>query len=287
MTSNVKTKNKIDENQSSKTHLNKIEKRDLRRVLWRSLQNSFSWGYERQSNMAYAYSMMPVLTKLYKKKEDLSKAIKRHLEFFNTTPHLLSFILGISVAMEEKNAENENFDEDTINSVKASLMGPLAGIGDTFFWGTLKLIATGIGTSLAMQGNILGPILFLLIFNIPTFAIRILAIGWGYKLGTGFLQQLEKKGAMGTLTIGASILGLMVVGGMCASLISINIPLTIGSGKSATHVQDILNNIMPSLLPLGSFGLIYWLLGKNVKATTILIGITIVSILGALTGVFA
>lgn len=103
-------------------------------------------------------------------------------------------------------------------------MGPLAGLGDSFFWGTLRLIATGVGTSLAMQGNILGPILFILIFNIPHILFRYLATGWGYRLGTGF-EKIQANGMMESLTLGASIIGLMVVGAMTATMITINIPL--------------------------------------------------------------
>ncbi len=237
-------------------------------------------------NLAYTYAMIPILKKLYKKKEDLSNALMRHLEFFNTTPHIVTMMLGVSAAMEEQNAKDKNFDPSTINNVKASLMGPLAGLGDSFFWGTLRLIATGVGTSLSLQGSILGPILFLLIFNIPHLIVRYLLTGFGYKMGTGFLQRLQKSGAMGSLTFGAAVLGLMVIGGMSASMISIHVPLKIGSGEGASGVQDILNNIMPGLLPLCAFGIIYWLLGKEVKATTILLGIAIVGILGAWIGVF-
>lgn len=182
-------------------------------------------------NLAYTYAMIPILKKLYKKKEDLSNALMRHLEFFNTTPHIVTMMLGVSAAMEEQNAKDKNFDPSTINNVKASLMGPLAGLGDSFFWGTLRLIATGVGTSLSLQGSILGPILFLLIFNIPHLIVRYLLTGFGYKMGTGFLQRLQKSGAMGSLTIGAAVLGLMVIGGMSASMISIHVPLKIGSGE--------------------------------------------------------
>ncbi|NBI07176.1 PTS system mannose/fructose/sorbose family transporter subunit IID [Senegalia massiliensis] len=265
----------------------KITKKDLNKVFWRSFLMEFSWNYERQMNLAYTYALIPILEKLYKKKEDLSAALKRHLEFFNTTPHIVTMMLGISTAMEEQNSEDENFDSESINTVKASLMGPLAGIGDSFFWGTLRLIATGIGTSLALKGNILGPILFILVFNIPHIAIRYFLTGAGYKMGTGFLQKLQAKGTMSKLTLGAAILGLMVIGGMSAALIDITIPATIGSGDSATSIQEILDGIMPKLLPLGAFGVIYWLLGKEVKATTILLGIAIFGILGSWIGIFA
>ncbi|MBG9815414.1 PTS mannose transporter subunit IID [Bacillus endophyticus] len=279
---------KTSNNEQVKENINEIDinKKDLNRVFWRSFQMEFSWNYERQMNLAYTYAMIPILKKLYKKKEDLSESLKRHLEFFNTTPHIVTLMLGVSTAMEKQNAVDPNFDSSTINSVKASLMGPLAGLGDSLYWGTLRLIATGIGTSLALQGNILGPILFLLIFNIPHVVLRFIFTRLGFKMGTGFLQNLQKKGTMESLTFGAAILGLMVIGGMSASMITLEVPLKIGSGENATKVQDILTNIMPGLLPLGAFGIMYWLLGKGVKATSILLGIALVGIFGVWIGVF-
>ena len=76
--------------------------------------------------------------------------------------------MAISVAMEEANSEQEEFDTESIGAVKAAMMGPLSGIGDAFFWGTLRVIATSIGCALAMKGNILGPILSLIHISEPT-----------------------------------------------------------------------------------------------------------------------
>ena len=108
------------------TTSNNITKRDLNRVFWRSFGMEWSWNYERQQNVAFAYSLIPIIEKLYKSDRDRAAALKRHLEFFNTTPHLSTLVLGIVTSMEEKNAEQEDFDVDTINSIKLSLMGPLA-----------------------------------------------------------------------------------------------------------------------------------------------------------------
>lgn len=264
----------------------KITKKDLSKVFWRSFQMEFSWNYERQMNLAYCYAMIPILKKLYKSKEAMATALKRHLEFFNTTPHIVTLILGINAAMEEENANDPNFDVSTIDNIKTSLMGPLAGIGDSFFWGTLRLIATGVGTSLALQGNILGPILFILIFNIPHLLFRYFATSWGYKLGTGFLKKIQENGMMGSLTLGASIIGLMVVGGMTASMIDINIPLKIGTGENAVTVQSIFDDIVPRILSLGAFGAVFYLLKKEVKSLTILLGLAVFGILGSLIGIF-
>lgn len=264
----------------------KITKKDLNKVFWRSFQMEFSWNYERQMNMAYAYAMIPILKKLYTTKEAMASSLKRHLEFFNTTPHVVTLILGINAAMEEENANDPSFDVTAIDSIKTSLMGPLAGIGDSLFWGTLRLIATGVGTSLALQGNILGPILFLVIFNVPHLLFRYFATGWGYKLGTGFLKKIQENGMMESLTFSAAIIGLMVVGGMTATMIEVNIPLQIGSGDNAVTVQSLFDDIVPKILSLGAFGGVFYLLKKDLNPLIILISIAVVGILGSLIGIF-
>lgn len=264
-----------------------VTNKDLNKVFWRSFQLEFSWNYERQMNMAYTYAMIPILKKLYENdKEQMSLALRRHLEFFNTTPHISTLILGINAAMEEENANDPEFDTTTIDSVKTSLMGPLAGIGDSFFWGTLRLIATGVGTSLSLQGNILGPILFLLIFNIPHVIFRYLANKFGYKLGTGFLKKIQESGMMESLTFGASIIGLMVVGGMTSSMIVIDLPMKIGEGDNVVTLQSIFNDIVPNILNLGVFGVIFYLLKKEINTLLILLGLAMVGIVGSLIGIF-
>lgn len=264
----------------------KLTKKDLTRVAIRSLGMEWDWNYERQMNMAFCYSMLPVIKKLYPTKEEQTEAMQRHLEFFNTTPHLSTLILGITAAMEEQNANDPEFETESINNVKVSLMGPLAGIGDSFIWGTLRIIATGVGVSLAAQGNILGPLLFLLLFNIPAQGLRFYLIHAGYKLGSGFLAKVQESGLMEILTYGASVLGLMVIGGMTAENVAITVPLVIGSGETATTLGDICNTIMPGLLPLAFTLLMYWLVSKkNVKTTTLLVALVVVGLTGSFFGI--
>ena len=258
----------------------------LKEIFWGSWCMQTNWNYERQMNMAYCYCMLPVIKKLYSNKEDQIAAMQRHLEFFNTTPQLSTLILGISAAMEESNANDPNFDTESINSVKISLMGPLAGIGDSFIWGTLRIIATGVGLSLANQGNILGPILFLLIFNIPAQGLRYYLMNAGYKLGSGFLAKIQENGLMSKLTYAASVLGLMVVGGMTAENVSIQFPLAFGSGDEATTLNDVFNNIMPGLMPLLFTLLVYYLLKKkNIKTTTLLLLCVAIGLIGSFFGI--
>ena len=250
------------------------------------LSLEYSWNYERQQNMGYCFAMLPAIKKIYQKKEDQIAAAKRHMEFFNTTPYISTAVFGISTAMEESNARNEDFDTSSINNVKVALMGPLAGIGDSMFWGTLRVIATGIGTSLAMQGSILGPLLFWLIFNVPAFAVRYICLKFGYKFGTSFLNKIEESGMMPKLTFGAAVLGLMVIGAMIPSMITVNIVGAIGSGDAAVKVQEILDGIMPNLVPFAMTLGIYGLLQKKVKVSWILIVLMVVGIAGALLGIF-
>lgn len=264
----------------------KLTKKDLNRVAIRSLGMEWDWNYERQMNMAFCYSMLPVIKKLYPNKDDQVAAMQRHLEFFNTTPHMSTLILGITAAMEEQNASDPDFETESINNVKVSLMGPLAGIGDSFIWGTLRIIATGVGVSLAAQGNILGPLLFLLLFNIPAQGLRFYLMHAGYKLGSGFLAKVQESGLMDILTYGASVLGLMVIGGMTAENVAITVPLVIGSGETATTLGDICNTIMPGLLPLAFTLLMYWLVSKkNVKTTTLLVALVVIGLVGSFFGI--
>lgn len=263
-----------------------LSKKDINKVFWRSFGMEWDWNYERQMNMAYCYCLLGIIEKLYDNKEDQIAAMQRHLEFFNTTPQLSTLILGISVAMEESNANDPEFDTASINNVKVSLMGPLAGIGDSFIWGTLRIIATGVGLTLATKGNILGPILFLLIFNIPAQGLRYYLMNAGYKLGSTFLEKIQKSGLMETLTYGASILGLTVIGGMTAENVSVNIPFAIGTGEEATTIGDICNNIMPGLLPFMFTLFVFYLLKKkNVKTTTLLIICVIIGLAGSFFGI--
>lgn len=264
-----------------------LSKKDLTRVFWRSFAMEWSWNYERQANLGYGFAMVPIIDKLYKDRpEEKAAALQRHLEFFNTTPHVSTLILGISSAMEEQNATQEDFDTDSINNVKVGLMGPLAGIGDSLFWGTLRIIATGIGTSLALQGNVLGPILFFLIFNIPHVILRYICMMGGYKFGAGFLSKVQQNGLMEKVTYGASIVGLMSIGAMIATMVAINIPFTYESNGASIVIGEILNSIMPGLLPLLFTGFIYWLVTKKkMKTTWVLMLIILIGILGSLTGI--
>ncbi|MFV0255734.1 MAG: PTS system mannose/fructose/sorbose family transporter subunit IID [Erysipelotrichaceae bacterium] len=270
----------------------KIKKRSevvSNRVFWqcyfRSCTLDSTWNYERQQHLAYAYAMTPIIREYYQNQNDRAEAMQRHMEFMAVTPQLSTLLIGVSGAMEIENANNQDFDQTSINAVKTSLMGPVAGVGDSFFWGTLKVIASGIAISLSTQGNILGPILFLLIINVPGFLLRYFSLDIGFKYGTKFFGDNENSHVVQKLTKSMTIVGLMVIGGMISSMIYFELPFMIGSGDIAEPVQTYIDQIMPSFFPLLLFLLMYYLSGKKIKTTTILSGLLVVSIILAGLGI--
>ena len=164
-------------------------------------------------------------------------------------------------------------------------MGPLSGIGDSIILGTLRILAVGIGTSLAMQGSILGPILFLIVFNVPNYLLHYFGAVKGYELGADFLEKIQKSGLMEKFMFAAALLGVMVVGGMTNELVVVSTPLTIGVGDGASSVQGILDGIMPGLLSLGGMGAYYKLLDKKVSAVWLIVGTAVLGVICAQFGI--
>ena len=266
------------------TTSNKLTKKELNQVFWRSFGMEWDWNYERQMNMAYCYSMLPVIKKLYSNKEDQIAAMQRHLEFFNTTPQLSTLILGISAAMEESNANDPDFDTESINSVKVSLMGPLAGIGDTIGWAMIPTIFGSIAASMGMQGNPLGIIMWAA-FTFAFLAIRILEVEWGYNMGINVVTKLGQK--ITVFTEACSVLGLTVVGALIASVVNLKTGLSFTNGDVTMNVQDLIDGVMPKLLPVVAVALIYFFMSKKqVKMTRMILIIIILSWVGAATGIF-
>jgi len=263
-----------------------ITKKDLRSLYLRSWTIMCSWNYERQMHMGFMFGMAPILDKLYKNKpEEKKAAYRRHMEFFNCTPQMTGFIMGLAASMEEQNVKSEDgsFQADSISMVKTSLMGPFSGIGDSFFQGTLRIITFGIGLSFAQQGSVLGPILAVLLFAIPSILFGYYGTVLGYESGNKYLAKLYQEGIMDRVMQFASIVGLAVVGGMVASMVSITTPLTFTTGGTELVLQDMLDSIIPKLLPLVFTLGIYGLIQKKVNTNVLLLGIVICGIiLGAL-----
>ncbi|GEN48890.1 PTS system, mannose-specific IID component [Ligilactobacillus pobuzihii E100301 = KCTC 13174] len=265
----------------------KLSRKELMATFWRAFLLPACYSMDRMQAPGFAYSMIPVLKKLYPNKEDLGKALTRQSEVYNTTYAMSPFILGITASMEEEASSNPNFLVSTINNIKVALMGPLAGIGDTFFWGTFRVIAAGVGTTLALKGNILGPILFLILYNIPHLLTRYYGLFLGYDLGSKAIDSLSSGGGFQRATKAASVMGLTVVGGMIASMVNIKFDFVFKSGRTTLDLQKIVDQICPDILPLAVTFFMYWLLQKKkVKTSWIMIGCFVFGILFKYLGIF-
>lgn len=263
----------------------KLTKKDLNKVFWRSFALQGSESYTDMQGMGYSFSILPALKEIYKDDDEkYFEAVYRNTEFFNTTPHVATFVMGMSLAMEEENEKTDDFETETISSIKAALMGPLAGIGDTFYWGTFRVIAAGIGLSLATQGSIMGPILYFLVYTILHLIGRFGLLRIGYKTGSNAIEKAYENNYLESFSLAASIVGLMSIGAMTSSLVNFTIPVVFKSSGGEINVQNILNDIFPGILSLGLTFFVYYLLKKKVKVIWIILGIFAFSIIGAYAG---
>jgi len=236
----------------------KITKKDISRVFWRTILGlQIGWNYEKMQGLGYCFAMIPILKKLYKTKEEMINALKLHLQFFNTTPAMAHLIAGADMAMEEEYGIS---NEDTISGIKTGLMGPFAGIGDTVFVAIYRTIVFSVASYMALQGNVIGallPIIPAIFIWWVRYEFTVIGYEQGRKIAIGFANQLKQ------LTEGAAILGLTVIGGLAPAVVKANVPLVFKTGDVELKVQDMLNNIMPSLVPIAIVLLSYWLLGRK------------------------
>ena len=208
----------------------KLTKKDRISVWLRSTFLQGSWNYERMQNGGWAFAMIPAIKRLYKTKEERSAALKRHLEFFNTHPYVASPILGVTLALEEERSNGTEVDDITIQGVKVGMMGPLAGIGDPVFWFTVRPILGALGASLAINGNILGPIIFFVAWNLIRMAFTWYTQEFGYKVGSSITDDLS-GGLLQDITRGASILGMFILGALVNRWVSVSFAPTVSSVK--------------------------------------------------------
>lgn len=217
----------MDEVVKNEVHLTQKE---LRATWWRSFFLQGSWNYERMQNVGWAFAMIPAIKKLYPSKEDRAAALKRHLEFFNTHPYVASPILGVELALEEQRANGADIDDETIQGVKVGMMGPLAGVGDPIFWATVRPVLGAFAAGMAQGGSILGPIIFFVVWNVLRMGFLWYTQDLGYKQGTNITQNLA-GGAMQKITMGASILGMFIMGVLVPRWTTMNFPLVVSKVK--------------------------------------------------------
>lgn len=266
-------------------NLSREDKKMINSICWRSLNAHCSrlGGQARQMAIGFLWQIMPALNRYYKDQPEKKKeALYRHVQFCNVSNAIYPFLAGLVASMEKENSEVDDFDTSSIVAIKAALMGPLAGIGDSLLFSVVRVIAAGIGISFALQGSILGPILFFLIYNGCTMALRF-SLGYvGFISGSSFITNMYQNGTLKILTKCAGILGLIMVGAMTASTVkfttAISIPIP---GGEAVALQSSLDTLFLGLVPLLlTFGC-KKLLDKNVNINWIMVGIFVLSLMMA------
>jgi len=235
----------------------------------------------------WLYSVQPALDRYYKgRPEDRADAMGRHTTWYNITQNVGTFAMGLVASMERENSTHDDFDTESIDAIKVSLMGPMSGIGDAIFWGVLRVIAAGIGINIAMSGSPLGAVIFLLIYNVPSILCRYYMTYLGFNLGTSFISTLYDGGLMKLITKATSTVGLIMVGAMTAANVRFSTVLSIPVQNSdPVLVQTYLDSIFKGLIPLAVTLVCLRFLKKNVNVNIILFGLMIFAFLMGLVGV--
>lgn len=268
-----------------------LTKGDLVSIFIRSNFLLGSFNFERMQAIGFCVSLIPALKKLYTG-DELKMALQRHLEFFNTQPFLATPIMGIIAAMEEKRANGADITPQTLSGVKVGLIGPLAGVGDPIFWGTLRPVLAALGAGIALTGSIIGPLIFFIAFNAIRLATNWYGVMYGYEKGTELVNEVGGN-KMRYLTEGSSVLGLLVMGALVAKWTTVNMPLVLSEYDNSagehvvTTLQSILDSLMPGIVPLlMTFACMYFL-KKGVNPLIIILGLFAIGIAGYAVGLFA
>jgi PTS system galactosamine-specific IID component len=248
------------------------------------LMSSFlqaSFNYERMQAGGFTVAQLPFLKKIYKNdKKAISDAMSDNLEFINTHPNLVGFLMGLLISLEENNE-----DRSIIKGLKVALFGPLAGIGDAIFWFTLLPIVAGISASFAMEGSVLGPIIFFTVYLI-VFILRIAWTHLGYNLGVKAIDKIKHNSKV--IGKAATVLGVTVIGGLIASYVKINVltNIVVNESKTVSLQTDFFDKIFPNILPLGYTLLMYFLIkNKKISPVVLIFSTFIMSILLSFVGI--
>ena len=268
----------------------KLTKADLRKNFLRL--NFFPMStinYERFQSLQYAFSMIPLIRKLYPdNKEERIAAAQRHMEFYNTTPVMINWTLGVSAAQEERIAQMEPGEERdamiaSVNALKTSLMGPLAGVGDSL-GATIHAILGSICAGIAGGGSILGAILYLLGHNLYIFGFGYYAYKTSYESGTRAITDFHKSGVLDKVMESATILGLVSLGALIPNWIGFSLDKEFIINGNPINFQTEINNIFPGLVPLALTLILAYLYKKRVSSLMLVLIIFVAALLFSMVG---
>lgn len=285
----------------------RLDNKTLNRMAWRSMQLQACFNYERMQSAGWLWAILPGLEKIHTNKDDLATSMTHNMDFLNTHPFIVTFVMGIVLSMEQ-----QKMDIQTIRSVRISTAAPLGGIGDALFWMSLVPIVAGMTAQMAIDGSIIGPILyFIFIFGVEM-ALRYGLLYWSYNMGTKAITAMTKYAK--EFTHAASVLGVFIVGALIANYgggtkLGISVPngetaaevekLVVDGKEVVTEtvtemqpvfidIQDYFDKVLPCLIPLLLTLLCFFLIKKKGWTPVKCIGLMLViGIVGAVFGIWA
>lgn len=263
------------------TPAQRVSKQALTKMIWRSCQLQAAFNYERMQSAGWLWAMLPGLEEIHTDKEDLATSMTHNMDFINTHPFAVTFVMGIVLSMEQMKT-----DVATIRSVRISTAAPLGGIGDALFWFTLIPITAGLTANMAINGSLMGPILYFIIAFGAEMALRYGLMYWSYNLGMKAVSMMTANAQ--EFTHAASVLGVFVVGALIANYGGTQIGIIIANGESTIDVGSLLNGILPKMIPFILTMVCYTLLKKKNWTPVKCIGLLLVlGIVGAMFGIWA
>jgi PTS system mannose-specific IID component len=275
----------VVENKERKT----LTKKELTKTWWTWIcWGQICYNWERLMGLGFCHTMTTAIEKLYGDNEEEKRAaLVRHMEYYNTENTWGAIVPGIVCSLEEERANGGDVDADAIRNLKTALMGPLAGIGDTVTQSLVKVILLGIGIDMAKQGSALGPILFVVLFSLYAIGVSHWIFFKGYETGKASVVKLLSGGAVKTVTECLGVVGMSVLGALVAKNIGVTTPLDFHVGEMEVVMQDVLDSIVPKMIPLIIFFIAYNQLKKGKKPTTVMIYMMIWSVVLSLLGILA
>lgn len=267
---------------------NKLTKKELRQIYLRyQFMCESAMSYEKMHGASWAYSYLPLADKYYKNNpEAYRRLLVRHSVFYNTEPQTGQLVNGIVASIEEEMGMGKDIDENLPVSIKASLMGPLAGIGDSIMQGILIPTLLSIAMGLAVGGNPLGPIFYILAYGTIATLITYISFKSGYKLGVSAIDKIIGESAK-RITDSFNVLGIIVIGGLSAATIVLTSTLNIPMGEGSAPLQDLLDSFFPGILPLIMVLLSWWMISiKKLSPTKVILILTAIISVGVIIGIF-
>ena len=290
--------------------MKKVSKKSLNSSFWRWFYGNLTcFSHEHMQTFGYMWSMLPIIQELYETKDEQAEKLQTYYPFFNTEPQIGSIVVGITAGLEEARANGaEEIDDEMINGIRAGLMGPLAGIGDSLIVGTYIPVLLGIALGLAEGGSIIGPLFYIVVWNVTSIFFQKWIYNKGYELGGSAVEVIVGEQAT-ALRESVIVMGQVIVGAMAGTWVSIttSVQLTTsiqnktemviegsnviekvtGTQEVPVLLQEKLDGAFPGVLTLLFVLGCWWLMAKKaVSPIKIMLLMVVVAIVGVLVGFF-